>query len=984
MRHATTAAALCFALLTACGGGGGGGGGTDHGGGNSSAADPTATILQEVRPAPAPELTAESQAAAIHYRADRSGTLTTVGRHGVALTAALPSPDGTVTTSGIFDIFTAPFSLIGDIFGGGGGGGGGPDLGDYFPAGPDDTWSYEGDAELLQGADPVLLFDRPDQERPNWGFTLVAESGGLSFADQQTSGGTITATPHLLWIPNNLHTNSTYASAADLTFTPDDGSTPTTLHVVRQILLSLKGPYSTRLSDFTDTLRYTVTDTVTTVPPTGVLRTLTYHLVLARGIGPVAGDATDGTTERETELTLASIGGKAVPDTDRDGIIDAEDNCPRAANAGQADADNDGIGDICDRDSDNDGVEDDGDHSGIAGDHLCTTDLLLCDDAFPLDPTEQADADRDGIGNNADLDDDNDDILDPADNCPLVANHLQTDTDGDGIGDVCDPDADNDGVPDDGNNSGVAGDHPCTRDTTFCDDAFPLDPTEQADNDHDRIGNNGDPDDDNDGTLDDGDLSGVAGDHPCTTDTTACDDAFPYDRMEQADADGDGIGNRADLDDDNDGVPDALDYAPFDPAVSEQPYQVYLWATDPTDWSRRLYAFDPATDTLTEIHAPGGIGELWDLTIHPEAQGLSSPRRLAFVAPAAGAAPEDDNGAHLWASDEDGQRDLTPTIDLPLTGATWRVDGEGLYFTRGARNPEPRMVIQEVDRLGGPATDVVTGPVWQPRFSPDQRYLAYSNDTSVTEANAADPKGLLLLDRDNHDTHNITPTNATLGSQIFYVDRTPEFTLDGRRVAVAGTERPFVGCLATPGAPKTRIGVYDVASGLPLRLVLPTDFGLTDLQLQLPQGYPALSPLGDWLLMEVYNHGAGHLAALDLTHDTLRTLAPDLPPPTSLADHWAKRAGGWTLTDPPAVILPMLGSDGVPRPTRLAVDGSPPAPLVTADHHSDGPILLSPQGRTVYFVEDNTVWRVGADGRGLAPITGGQLAGQSLRLEVAR
>ncbi len=41
----------------------------------------------------------------------------------------------------------------------------------------------------------------------------------------------------------------------------------------------------------------------------------------------------------------------------RDGVQDSIDNCPAIANADQHDADDDGLGDICDTDADNDGVE---------------------------------------------------------------------------------------------------------------------------------------------------------------------------------------------------------------------------------------------------------------------------------------------------------------------------------------------------------------------------------------------------------------------------------------------------------------------------------------------------------------------------------------------------------------------------------------------------------------------------------------------------
>jgi len=92
------------------------------------------------------------------------------------------------------------------------------------------------------------------------------------------------------------------------------------------------------------------------------------------------------------------------------------------------------------------------------------------------------------------------------------------DTDRDGISNAADPDDDNDGCLDDK-------------------DSFPLDRAECLDSDGDRIGNNKDTDDDNDGVLDE-------------------QDAFPLDPTESVDTDKDGIGDNADLDDDNDGVSD--------------------------------------------------------------------------------------------------------------------------------------------------------------------------------------------------------------------------------------------------------------------------------------------------------------------------------------------------------------------------------------------------------------------------------------------
>lgn len=102
------------------------------------------------------------------------------------------------------------------------------------------------------------------------------------------------------------------------------------------------------------------------------------------------------------------------------------------------------------------------------------------EDAFPLDPTEWADSDGDGIGDNADtVDTDGDGVDDDADNCPAVANDDQADLDGDGVGDACDPDVDGDGAA-----NGQ--------------DAFPTNPAEWADSDGDGTGNNADAYDNSD------------------------------------------------------------------------------------------------------------------------------------------------------------------------------------------------------------------------------------------------------------------------------------------------------------------------------------------------------------------------------------------------------------------------------------------------------------------------------------------------------
>jgi hypothetical protein len=72
-------------------------------------------------------------------------------------------------------------------------------------------------------------------------------------------------------------------------------------------------------------------------------------------------------------LALVTMGGLACPpggssDSDGDGVVDTQDNCPQAANPQQEDADSDGVGDVCDNcpntpnpdqaDADGDGIGD--------------------------------------------------------------------------------------------------------------------------------------------------------------------------------------------------------------------------------------------------------------------------------------------------------------------------------------------------------------------------------------------------------------------------------------------------------------------------------------------------------------------------------------------------------------------------------------------------------------------------------------------------
>ena len=242
---------------------------------------------------------------------------------------------------------------------------------------------------------------------------------------------------------------------------------------------------------------------------------------------------------------------------------------------------------------------------------LGTTEVDNCpDDANP----DQLDTDGDLAGDICDPDDDNDLQFDTVDNCPFVPNADQSDIEraagpdticdtgddvpelygddglcgtsddilGDGNGDVCD------NCPADYNPGNIFGEQPdkerasgfdnlcdtlddnpelfgvdglCgTEDDTagdgvgdVCDNCPDEFNALQADLDSDGLGDRCDPDDDDDGVDDDGDGSGVIGDNPCANgQTTGCDDNCIVDlNSSQTNVDNDSRGATCDCDDTN-------------------------------------------------------------------------------------------------------------------------------------------------------------------------------------------------------------------------------------------------------------------------------------------------------------------------------------------------------------------------------------------------------------------------------------------------
>jgi hypothetical protein len=138
--------------------------------------------------------------------------------------------------------------------------------------------------------------------------------------------------------------------------------------------------------------------------------------------------------------------GFSIPDLDGDTIPNLYDNCPNVPNESQIDTDIDGLGDECDLENQDSKtyenavrvilISADSDHDGV----------LDNEDNCPqhYNPN-QTDFDEDQLGDRCDTDNtsdiDNDGVNNTSDVCPFNYSSYQVDGDGDGDGNQCDPDA---------------------------------------------------------------------------------------------------------------------------------------------------------------------------------------------------------------------------------------------------------------------------------------------------------------------------------------------------------------------------------------------------------------------------------------------------------------------------------------------------------------------------------------------------------------
>jgi hypothetical protein len=348
-----------------------------------------------------------------------------------------------------------------------------------------------------------------DTSSPNQTTSGTVEAGTTVTTDPGNNGATATAP---------LMTALTTPNQGDVSITAGpSGSPPSGYDLIGQQVV-ISAPPAT----VADPLRLVFRIDGTAIPPGTQIGDV---VVLRNGSPAGAACAGDGTARPDPcvdsrqvvgddfELTVLTshastwnLASVAIQDADGDGVPDSTDNCRTTANATQADADQDHIGDACDPDRDGDGKANGADNcADVPNANQLNTDHDALGNACDPDDDNDGvadgadscatgntgwtsnattDSDHDGCRDSTeDSDDDNDGVADAADNCKTTPNANQSDIDRDRIGDVCDSDRDGDGKANGADN---------------CADVANAN---QADADHDHIGDVCDPDRDGDGVA---------------------------------------------------------------------------------------------------------------------------------------------------------------------------------------------------------------------------------------------------------------------------------------------------------------------------------------------------------------------------------------------------------------------------------------------------------------------------------------------------
>ena len=397
--------------------------------------------------------------------------------------------------------------------------------------------------------------------------------------------------------------------------------------------------------------------------------------------GDGVADPRDRDSDGDGLMDLVEAGGMDVDDNGIvDGFVDADGNGWHDGLMGNGlprpDSDGDGLADVLDLDSDNDGLLDvieaggsDPDGDGRVGPAPQEVDALGVEISGAL---PQRDSDGDGVADQRDLDSDNDGIPDVVEaggsdpdgdgisgsGMPTVDAQgrvdpvLQpTDSDGDGRLDPYDLDADEDGLTDlvesgypdiDGN--GIV-DGFTDNDGDGFDDARSGTPLNLPDSDGDGLPDFLDSDDiDRDGVLDAVDID---------DDNDGIPDALEGDGA--VDSDGDGIADSHDLDSDNDGLLDLAESG-ADAAALDSDGDGRIDATHPVGANGLADAVETAADSGA-IAYNGGVLLDTDADLVPDFRDLDSDNDgIADVIENGGADPDGDGrlGSGVPAVDRNG------------------------------------------------------------------------------------------------------------------------------------------------------------------------------------------------------------------------------------------------------------------------------------------------------------------------------------------